>query len=50
MGRRSDEHWAQFGAAIKSGMTHREVSQRFGVGMSTLYKKFPGSSNSTPTM
>ncbi|ENH9681226.1 recombinase family protein, partial [Enterobacter asburiae] len=46
----TDEHWDKFGTALKSGRTHREVSKEFGVGLSTLYKKFPGNSCSTSVM
>lgn len=46
----TDEYWDRFGMALNSGRTHREVSREYGVGLSTLYKKFPGNSNSTSTM
>ena len=41
----TDEHWSEFEKELRSGCTHREVAKKFGVGMSTLYKKFPSTAS-----
>ncbi|EAB1947547.1 recombinase family protein [Salmonella enterica] len=41
----TDEHWNSFGQEIMAGRSHREVAQQFGVGVSTLYKKFPSTTS-----
>lgn len=38
-------NWCTFERDILSGYSHQEVAQRYGVGLSTLYKRFPVSSS-----
>lgn len=38
----TSDDWDQYEQALKAGRTHKEVSEQYGVGVSTLYKKFPG--------
>lgn len=37
----TDEHWDAFEREIKSGCSHRDVALKHGVGLSTLYKRYP---------
>lgn len=39
------EQWAQAGRLIAAGESRKRVAMIFDVGVSTLYKKFPASSN-----
>lgn len=39
----SEEQWAQAGRLLAAGESRRRVALIFDVGLSTLYKKFPGS-------
>ncbi|HBV0107225.1 TPA: recombinase family protein [Escherichia coli] len=37
----TDEHWDAFEREIKSGCSHRDIALKYGVGLSTLYKRYP---------
>lgn len=37
----TDEHWDVFEREIKSGCSHRDIALKYGVGLSTLYKRYP---------
>lgn len=36
-----DDYWSQVESQLATGLSHREIAQRFGVGLSTLYKRYP---------
>lgn len=40
----TDEQWEEMGKMLAAGETRQSVSKTHGVGISTLYKKFPASS------
>ncbi|HAT7513548.1 recombinase family protein [Citrobacter freundii] len=44
----TDDDWNRCESALKSGKTHKEVSAQYGIGISTLYKKFPSSMSVSP--
>ena len=37
----TDEHWDALEREIKSGCSHRDIALKYGVGLSTLYKRYP---------
>ncbi len=37
----TNEHWDAFEREIKSGCSHRDIALKYGVGLSTLYKRYP---------
>lgn len=37
----TEEQWEQMGKMLASGVPRSEIAERFGVGMSTLYNRFP---------
>ncbi|WP_369693477.1 helix-turn-helix domain-containing protein [Morganella morganii] len=37
----TDEHWELFKREIMAGHSHRDVSVKYGVSLSTLYKHYP---------
>ncbi|TKU45657.1 recombinase family protein [Citrobacter sp. wls716] len=37
----TDEQWAQAGRLIAAGESRQQIARKYGVGLSTLYKKFP---------
>lgn len=46
----TDDDWNRCESALKAGRTHKEVSEQYGVGVSTLYKKFPICANSASVL
>ncbi len=39
----TDEQWREIGERMATGESRQSVSKTYGVGLSTLYKKFPAS-------
>ncbi|HFG4285873.1 TPA: helix-turn-helix domain-containing protein, partial [Escherichia coli] len=39
----TDEQWREMGERMATGESRQSVSKTYGVGLSTLYKKFPAS-------
>ncbi|HAT2599984.1 TPA: recombinase family protein [Citrobacter freundii] len=37
----TDEHWREMGERIATGESRQQIARKYGVGLSTLYKKFP---------
>ncbi|EOQ50649.1 hypothetical protein WC7_01509 [Citrobacter sp. KTE151] len=39
----TDEQWQEMGERIATGESRQQIARKYGVGLSTLYKKFPAS-------
>ncbi|HGY1966902.1 TPA: recombinase family protein [Citrobacter freundii] len=37
----TDEQWQEMGERIATGESRQQIARKYGVGLSTLYKKFP---------